>query len=398
MDEEHKKEFLNALNTYFKLKTSYENAYNKDKNTIIKKKGLSWKEKRREFAKLKTKCINCKRPVGTIFKTNVVDGDRSLTARCGDKNNPCPLNININLGYILVLSNELSIDEKKIEKTKKEIIIDKNDLLFGYTTSREAVEKFDKVKESYSTTSSNYEYFLQLVNDITDNKTLKDELKKEEAEAQLTIDNIKLLMKDYNKKNEVQFAKDAVELYVKELTPLLDVIMKKKYAHSAVVYDENDNKFFLIQTPISIEKLEYDTATKEHGVVSFRTGTEEGKRKAKTLKKPSEKKGSQKTKTKKVRKLRILPDLKPEESVSDEKNNLDVNIEEHDEDLEEASVGSDEDEESSKIRIYPELLPDGTIADSEAERLNYDVALENGKLIATNPNKRTEKYIVTEGK
>jgi len=191
MDSEKRVEYANALNTYYKLKTAYENAYNKDKNKIIKMKGLSWKEKRVEFAKLKPKCINCKRPVGTLFYTTNQKGERSLVAKCGDKSNPCPLNIVIDLGYIVNLSTELINDEKTIAGVKNEIIIDKNNLLFGYITSKEAVEKFDDIKESYAITSSNYEFFLEIYNNIVDNKEQKNELRKDEANAQLMIDNIK---------------------------------------------------------------------------------------------------------------------------------------------------------------------------------------------------------------
>jgi GDPmannose 4,6-dehydratase len=71
--------------TYYKLKTAYENAYNVDKNKIIKMKDLSWKEKRIEFSKLKPKCINCKRAVGSLFYTTKNKGERTLVAKCGDK-------------------------------------------------------------------------------------------------------------------------------------------------------------------------------------------------------------------------------------------------------------------------------------------------------------------------
>ena len=129
MDEEKRREYTEALNTYYKLKTAYENAYNKDKNKIIKMKDLSWKEKRVEFSKLKPNCINCKRAVGTLFYTSKDKGERALFAKCGDKSNPCPLNIAINLGYIVNLENELANDEKTIADEKREIIADKKNVI-----------------------------------------------------------------------------------------------------------------------------------------------------------------------------------------------------------------------------------------------------------------------------
>ena len=64
---------MDAFNEYYKLKNKYENDYNKDKQKLIKNKTMSWKEKRNEFKQLKPKCINCKRPVGTIFSIKKSD-------------------------------------------------------------------------------------------------------------------------------------------------------------------------------------------------------------------------------------------------------------------------------------------------------------------------------------
>jgi len=274
-EQEKKHEYNNALNTYYKLKSAYENAYNTDKNRIIKMKNLSWKEKRIEFTKLKPKCINCKRAVGSLFYNSTDDGNRYLMAKCGDKSKPCPLNIVINVGYILNLKNELSVDEKNIANTKREIIMDKNNLLFGYITSKEAVEKFDTVKESFSSTSTNYEYLLQLYNTIVNNKDEKEELIKEQMNAQIMIDTMKRMMKDFERSQNVQFVNDVVEMYIKELMPRLNKIMKQKYAYSGVEYDEAANTYHLIQLPTTIETLEYDVATGEQGIVSLKMGMEQ---------------------------------------------------------------------------------------------------------------------------
>ena len=58
-----------TLNEYFKLKLQYETQIMANKKKIMNNSTLSNREKRREFLKLKPKCINCKRPGGTIFKT-----------------------------------------------------------------------------------------------------------------------------------------------------------------------------------------------------------------------------------------------------------------------------------------------------------------------------------------
>jgi hypothetical protein len=93
---EEKKKFIDGLNTYFKLKAAYETNIKKDKTQISKLPGLSWREKRNEYAKIKHKCINCKRPVGSIFSTKIANGERQYIALCGDRKAPCPLDIKIN--------------------------------------------------------------------------------------------------------------------------------------------------------------------------------------------------------------------------------------------------------------------------------------------------------------
>jgi uncharacterized protein CbrC (UPF0167 family) len=66
-----------------------------------------------------------------------------------------------------------------------------------------------------------------------------------------------------------------------------------------------------------------------------------------------------------------------------------------------SSESEDSDSESEeplpKIKIHPNLLSDGTIAASEANRLKYKVELVKGVLIATNPQTK-ETYNVTAGK
>ena len=57
-----------SLNEYFKLKQKYEAEIAANKKRIINNPTLSNREKRSEFMKLKPKCINCKRPGGSIFK------------------------------------------------------------------------------------------------------------------------------------------------------------------------------------------------------------------------------------------------------------------------------------------------------------------------------------------
>ena len=58
---------LDKFNDFYKLKSKYESQITKEKSIITGDNKLSWKEKRIEFQKFKPKCVNCKRPVGSLF-------------------------------------------------------------------------------------------------------------------------------------------------------------------------------------------------------------------------------------------------------------------------------------------------------------------------------------------
>ena len=90
-------EFQEAVNTFYTLKGQYDEEIEELRHKISKKSNLSNKEKRDEFKKLKPRCVNCNRKVGTIFEVKYdksTDGRRAK-AMCGDRVDPCPLDIEL---------------------------------------------------------------------------------------------------------------------------------------------------------------------------------------------------------------------------------------------------------------------------------------------------------------
>jgi hypothetical protein len=271
---EEKKKFIEGLNTYFKLKAAYETNIKKDKTQISKLPGLSWREKRNEYAKIKPKCINCKRPVGCIFSTKITNGERQHIALCGDRKTPCPLDIKINLGATFNITDDIRQDEEKIKGYNNEIIRDKNDLLFGYINAQQAVTRFDSIKEDVADATKIYEFTLDNYLNVVDNAEKKEELKKVKLEFYNNLDNFNAMIQQYKSNQNTQFVIDAVELYVTTIQPRVNDILKKTYSYNSVEYNEDNNTFHLIQIPTSIEDLEWDIG--EHGqkVVSMRMGLE----------------------------------------------------------------------------------------------------------------------------
>ncbi len=103
-----------ALNEYYKLKNKYELENMKNKKKIMNNTTLSNKEKRQEYVKLKPKCINCKRPGGTLFsvKSFPLDNEKEtkeaykeFRAQCGILADPCNLNITIQICKYNLLPN-----------------------------------------------------------------------------------------------------------------------------------------------------------------------------------------------------------------------------------------------------------------------------------------------------
>jgi len=396
---EEKKKFVDGLNTYFKLKAAYETNIKKDKTQISKLPGLSWREKRNEYAKIKHKCINCKRPVGSIFSTKTNNGERQYIALCGDRKTPCPLDIKINLGVTFNITDDIRQDEEKIKEYNNEIIRDKNDLLFGYITPQQAVTRFDSIKEDVADATKIYEFTLDQYLNVVDNPEKKEELKNLKIEFYNNLDNFNAMIQQYKTTQNTQFVIDAVELYVSTMQPRINDILKKTYSYNGVEYNEDDNTFHLIQIPISIEDLEWDIG--EHGqkVLSMKMGLEKFSQK-KTIRNTKAMTSAipdireKETKEPDFTKLKSQPKFALKQEVSEYKSDSDEDSDEDSND--ESDEDSDEDKPLPKITIHPRLLPDGTLAATEAHRVGLKIELVKGQLIAINPNTK-EKYVVTAG-
>ena len=386
MDATQEKIYLKALNTYYKLKNQYDENYQKDIHKIINIKGLSWKEKRDEFQKMKRKCINCRRPVGTIFtnKAKAIE-DKHLLAMCGDRSNPCPLKFDINTSYVAIMTDFINDDEHEISEYKKQIIVDKNDLLFGYITAEQAVAKFDSVKESIVTRIKNYEFEMQQYLSVVDNPIKQELLKKLQNEINTHIYEMKTMMREFNKTQNTQYIADIVALNVNmsyppdedpEIIPKLTKLMNAKYAYSAVEYNGVDDTYHLIQKPHVIVEFEQDLGEKERAVISMREGLD---------------------KNVKLSVAAVQEDMPSLQGVKSKKTEAIVG--EQNELTKMNKIWGDRDVVANVPQNIEaiNLLPDGTIAASEATNLNLKITLKNGVLIVTDPQ-TGRIYKVTAGK
>jgi hypothetical protein len=316
------RELREAMNNYFKLKDAYESEHKKNKAKILKLTDLSWKEKRLEMQKLKQKCINCKRPVGSIFSIQILEDDRHLIAMCGDRREPCPLNININLASIHNILDELNDTDINLNKYKKSIIKDKNDLLFGYITQEDAIENFDKIKDDVDYSTKMQGFFILEHAKVADNETRKKEIEELKVEFYRYLDIYNQILEEYRTTQQTKLIQDAVTQYVNNIHPRAVQIRNKTYSYNGIERDESENITILSQLSVTREDLEWNLSIKEPDVVSLVQGLE-GFKKKKSEKAPTiataaipdikKKENTPKTKTAKKPKFVIEEEYSDEE-------------------------------------------------------------------------------------
>jgi hypothetical protein len=251
----------NKINEYYRLKSRYEEENQKIKNKIRNNKELSLKEKKSEFQQLKPKCVNCGKPGGTTFasvinKNNKVsDQFRELRAFCKAVE-PCGLKINIAVGNFDNINTFLKEIQDEINDYKKDIIRDKNKLLFGLLTTTKALENFDTQKEGITDFTNLLQVYLEDYIKITDNAEDKQKLGEELEKSYLDIQEIKTCIENFNRTNDVQYVRDAVNIYVTNLKPKLAIVLNLKYKENKIWYDDNDETYHLIQNKYTIKDLE----------------------------------------------------------------------------------------------------------------------------------------------
>lgn len=268
-------EYLDKLNEYFKLKNDYQMNYEAKKNKIFKNDLLSMKQKKEQFKKIKMKCIQCKRNVGTVFSIKTVMDDdpeyedksfySTLSAVCGDKTNPCDLNILIKKGNYESFKYIISIFQENVKDYQEEIIKVKLDLLFNFTEEVDAMKKYEEIKSELMNDLENLANYKMIYVNIISNLNNAAEIEKKTTQLNNNINTIKETIDEYNETNNIQLIKDIITLYKNTLTPLLDDLQKLKYKYRTM--EKMDNIYKLIRKEYNLaDTLEQ---IEEPKVISF---------------------------------------------------------------------------------------------------------------------------------
>jgi hypothetical protein len=246
MDEK----FMAAMKHYYKLKEQYDTILYKQRQKIMSS-NLSKKDKRDRYIRTVKKCINCKKPGGTIF-TNI---NGRLKAVCGSAEQ-CNLNIELFKSRFMNSQEEVRFYLKDLNQYKTRIIMTKLDFLFGYKSEDETVSTFEKSRlEIAKITDKIY----QIENDInskilTNNKENIKNIKILNEALYNDINTLKKLYADYLKDSKIELIKDMVEVYLAKIKPEAEEIRNLTYMYTGI---ENDEGIYrLIEEPYTIDKME----------------------------------------------------------------------------------------------------------------------------------------------
>lgn len=243
--------YLEALNKYYKLKNTYESKRIKSINTI-KENSLPLKQKQNKIANFKPKCVKCKRDVGTSFFLK----NRILTAKCGDNNKPCTLDIQINKGAVISEYDTIDFWQEKMNKDRTEIIITKLNFLFNFESEEKSLAKFNELKKTLKETMEEYTASLALINDITKNEEKLTSLKTSETTLNKYIETIKENINNYITNKDLSLLHDTIEIYINNVMPLLDTIRNLKYQYINVEYNKDKDTYTLIKKNVTTNNLE----------------------------------------------------------------------------------------------------------------------------------------------
>jgi hypothetical protein len=275
-DSEVKINYLDSLHDYFKLKSKYETDLH-DRRKKAFKLSPNKKMGKRAVSKIQPMCVNCKRPVGTIFSLE----NNIYSAICGDTNLQTKCGLDIKLDSV-GFSNHvhlLYIFKEDIDDTKENIIKQKMDTIFNYVSERISVQLFKEKLKKYNENSAMYGELLNKYNDLHNNKDRNELIIKQQQDIYKLIESIHEIMEKYKKDDNKEILHKAVEIQIRELFPEIEKLRRLKYP-----FMEMDNQVYmsegvdqklivnciLMQSDIHLSNLDY-TFGQSQSVLKYKT-------------------------------------------------------------------------------------------------------------------------------
>lgn len=241
-----------SLDKYFKLKIQYEERVKSQKRALFKRIGNKSVFKK-EVVKLKPLCINCKRPVGTIFSNK----NRTYTAICGAAGNSgCNLNIKIYMGEHDNLIDSIKLFEDGVEENKENIIKMKMDTLLDYVSESKISKDFKEEYDEYNSNNMLLLDFKKQYDELHFSKDKQEKMEIKKIEIHKIISHIQELLKEYKKNNQRDILKDVIDIYQKQLMSEILNLRHLKYSVMTIEENKQDGKSYLFQNDIYLNEID----------------------------------------------------------------------------------------------------------------------------------------------
>lgn len=252
-DIKTKIDYKDALLEYLKMKNSYQ-------EKILKTKRKLWKESKskREFktkvSKLKPNCVNCGRPVGTIFSTK----DRKYIAKCGDENQPC-MNIALYASRFYNMTYYIDLFKTEVDGVKEEIIKQKLNTIFNYISESDSMKLFKENIKQYNEDSLILKNILDEYEYTFNNPAHENKIREKNELIGELITRFRSLIKQYRLTENEEILKAAMDIHVKDLMPELELLRNMKYGINEVVQKTENGQSInvLFQNRLALDKIDY---------------------------------------------------------------------------------------------------------------------------------------------
>jgi len=249
-EEKMSADYPESLETYFELKQTYERAaYTLKKETFNR---TTNKRAARELLKqVKPKCVNCKRPVGSIFMTD----KRTYIAKCGDSKNPCNFHIKLYAGSYDNLMYLLESYHTYVEDGKDTIMKQKLDTLFNYVSESRSVQLFKKHFEEYTEMATYLKKLVDEYNDLYFNEERRLKIEKKQSDIFKIQERVNELFMKYTQYESPEVLQDAMTIYKDELLPQIANLRILQYSLCEMVDEGSISR--LIQHTVPREKRDF---------------------------------------------------------------------------------------------------------------------------------------------
>jgi transcription elongation factor Elf1 len=257
-EEKVRKNYLDALKRYFKLKKDYEDKLHKLRRALFEKTEGSVSKKRATALSVQPRCIKCNQVGGTVFSKK----NNRYKAVCGNTTSPCSLHIEIFTGAIAPISYLLDIYQEETMDMKDMIIQQKLDSLLNYIPEEKSVKLFKKALESYNANSKTYDDLMKEYTECYFNPAKKEEAKKKQETIFYAKEKVHALLEQYKASKNKDVLEKAVRVQVEELLPATVELRRLRNEVNVMLEHKSQtapSKYELYQYPCNIEELDHCT-------------------------------------------------------------------------------------------------------------------------------------------